>query len=290
MGATNTPTHGCAVLQFTMLATVHESHSNEALKRSLSTSGQLLALFAGDTRRCVIVVEAFLDESGTHGNSPVVCVAGYMGEHEEWKRFEECWDPILRSANIDCFHAKEPRCDPLRPHLVECLKKSKIRGRIVSVGVPTYKHNVAHGAKSVIGNAYAACAFACAGKIGTLAKERNLGPVAFVIEDGQPNVEYVRATLERLIGNDDFNVASVAVAKKRDFVPLQAADFLAHVFGTNQSDWFPRLLGDGEGMALHGHYKGEQLKQLSEGVEEIKRLYRYRKQQAKRAAKRGRKI
>jgi hypothetical protein len=50
--------------------------------------------------------------------------------------------------------------------------------------------------------------------------------------------------LEQLMRALDFDVASVTVAKKKDFVPLQAADFLAHCGSTNDP-WIDKLVGEG---------------------------------------------
>ena len=66
-----------------------------------SVGEQLLALFSGDGRRLVAVIEAYIDESGTDGRSPVICVGGYAGEHDEWTAFERAWEPTLRNAGIE---------------------------------------------------------------------------------------------------------------------------------------------------------------------------------------------
>src|SRR5262245_33298370 len=72
------------------------------------------------------------------------------------------------------------------------------------------------------------------------------GPVAFVLEHGQPNVDFVRRTLEMFIALPDHEVASVAVARKADFAALQTADLLANCYLARDSEWFKRLNRSGE--------------------------------------------
>jgi len=231
----------------------------------------------------VIVLEAYLDESGLDGRWPVVCVGGYFAEHAAWVAFQESWKAVLAAAGVECFHAtKHPA---LWWPLLEHIHAYGLRGMLVTVPASTYREAMAHGAKSAIGNAYAACASTCALKIAELARTRDLGPVAFVLEDGQPNVAFVRGAIERMIGDEQFNVAAVAVARKKDFIPLQTADLLAHCAGTNQEEWLAAMTGDGPGKVFHGHMDEHMLIEASKELEELARHHRHRKQQAKLAAR-----
>src|SRR5437762_1450036 len=111
--------------------------------------------------------------------SPVVCVAAYMGNHEEWALFGNDWSPILELSGIDCFHAKDQRCDHLREPLAECINRREVTGLIVATSAKKYTRNMEQDSRSTLGNAYAACTFACAGKLGDIAKDSNLGPIAY---------------------------------------------------------------------------------------------------------------
>lgn len=229
------------------------------------------------------MIEAYLDESGLDGKWPVVCVGGYAADHDAWTAFQESWQVVLAKANIDCFHAtSHPN---LWGPMLEHIDDFGMRGVLVTVSADHYKRKMSHGARSTFGNAYATCAFSCALKIAERAKADGHGPVAVVIEDGQPNVQYVARTLEMMIGDDEYNIASVTVAKKRDFMPLQAADLLAHCAGTHQVDWLKVMANGGPGKLLHGHMTAQMLRGLSATIEEVKRQYRHRKQQAKSAAR-----
>jgi hypothetical protein len=48
---------------------------------------------------------AYLDESGTH-NAPIMLMAGYLGNTEQWDAFNMAWQTLLKSENIEFCHAK----------------------------------------------------------------------------------------------------------------------------------------------------------------------------------------
>ena len=254
----------------------------------MSISTELLALLSRDGRRRIGVIEAYLDESGTDEVSPVVGVACYAGEHDEWLAFEEAWAPILRGAGIEYFHAQDQRCDPLWPQMLQTIQSRRIQGLLLSVRHDDYKAIPTARFKSTLGNAYGVCTFGCALQMAAWSRENNHGPVAFIIEDGQPNIGFVRDTLESMIGDEVFNVAAVTVARKQDFVPLQAADFLSHCCSIDRIEWLRRLVGDGYGHALQGHLTRADLVRLSGQMEQAWRQHRFRKRQAKLAARSAR--
>ncbi len=53
------------------------------------------------------VIRAFLDESGMHGDAPVVTVAGYFGYPKTWRSFTTEWNKTLRPTGIKVFHATD---------------------------------------------------------------------------------------------------------------------------------------------------------------------------------------
>lgn len=244
--------------------------------------GELLRLFSGDGRRAVVVIKAFLDESGMHENAPVVCVAAYAADHERWKGFEIHWRKVLDNAGIQYFHANEKRCDPLRPVLADAMERFELTGFLCSTGHLDYKNNTGDKFRSTLGNAYAVCAFGSALAVCKWAQNERLVPVAFVIESGQPKVDFVERTLKTLMADDE-RIASVTVAKKTDFPELQTADFLSHCCGTYDRSWLEKLIGDGPGKASHAHITGQQFTQMSEQIRELFRQYRHQKNRLKKS-------
>ena len=220
------------------------------------------------------MVEVYLDESGMHQNAPVVSVAAYAAEHREWAAFEATWTSVLSVAGLPLFHAKESRCDPLREPLVKALRAQQIFGWLCTVDTDAYRDQESHQLKSTLGNAYAQAVFRCATEVCLWSGREGLGPAAFVIEHGQANVNFIKETLELFIGSEELSVASVAVARKDEFVPLQAADFLAHCGGGSERGWLNELIGDGPGRASHAHLGPDDAVRMSEEIEPINRQRR----------------
>lgn len=50
---------------------------------------------------------AYMDDSGTHDDSPNCVVAGYWGGKNEWRRFERAWNGVLHREGIEEFKANE---------------------------------------------------------------------------------------------------------------------------------------------------------------------------------------
>jgi hypothetical protein len=73
----------------------------------------------------VPLVEAYFDESGSHDDSPVLCVAGYIMEAEEAKRFGSEWRAVLEPHGlsafhmVDCAHGNEEFADIPKPTRIE---------------------------------------------------------------------------------------------------------------------------------------------------------------------------
>jgi hypothetical protein len=230
-----------------------------------NVSSGLLALFSGDGKRAVVVMEAFIDESGTHKGAPTISVAAWVGAHWQWKKFLSYWDDKY-------FHAKDPKCAPLKQALFEAIGFGELEGFTAWMNPEDYaKHATAHF-RSGLGNPYSVCAFACAIGVCKFCKDNNLGKVAFAIEDGQPNVEFVRETLEYMKTKERFGIASVATASKKDSVQLCTADFLAHSRSSSE-EWFGTFYDTGR--VWQDHVTPEKVmrmsRQITEGLKRMKR-------------------
>lgn len=70
-----------------------------------------LALFHnGDPGHRLMVMTAYLDESGTHGpQSPLVTVAGFLATAEQWDNYERDMASLMSEYGVRKFHAKEFR-------------------------------------------------------------------------------------------------------------------------------------------------------------------------------------
>jgi hypothetical protein len=51
---------------------------------------------------------AYIDESGTHDNSPISLMGGYLGKEDQWKAFEVAWKALLNGEGVTVCHADWP--------------------------------------------------------------------------------------------------------------------------------------------------------------------------------------
>jgi hypothetical protein len=245
-------------------------------------SAHLVRLFSGDGRRLVAVIEAYLDEaSKTLIGRPVEAVSGFIGTRDQWKHFEDIWSTVLEATGIPYYHGKDPKCHKLRKPMVSAIRASGIRGFTATAFRDEYRQ-AGPEMKSLLGNHYSFLALGLSVNIRKWAQANNAGPVAFVLEDGQPNVEHVMRLIRSLGGGE---VASVACANKQAFVGLQAADFLAHHSAALDKGlaWIHQLLGDGPGQVMWGHLDPNGISGTSVGMAALMRKHRHNKTQKKRA-------
>jgi hypothetical protein len=52
-----------------------------------------------------MILTACLDESGTHADSPICVMAGYVATAAQWKRVEADWAALVAKARIRHIHA-----------------------------------------------------------------------------------------------------------------------------------------------------------------------------------------
>jgi hypothetical protein len=52
-----------------------------------------------------MILTAYMDESGTHGTSPVSVMAGYVADARQWRKFEKRTAKLFRRYHVDVCHA-----------------------------------------------------------------------------------------------------------------------------------------------------------------------------------------
>lgn len=238
----------------------------------LSIGEHLSSMLLGDGERwlAVIALTAYLDEAGTHAQCPVVTVAGFYGNKEQWTAFRKLWKP----HSVD-FHAKD--CGSRYPSLCAAIEKSEINGIFITLGKRTYKAMATEHMKSHLGNPYAICAFEC---VLLICREVNC-PTSFVLERGQPNFAFVDKLLLDMLDAGDNCIASITPAKKTDgFIELHAADFVSYCASSNDKPWLQRLF-DAHRLK-HGHIREKQLEAIGPELAELIKKARRERLKAKR--------
>jgi len=52
-----------------------------------------------------VILTAYIDESGTHGPSPLSVMAGYVADPRQWRNYEKRTAKLFRRYRVDVFHA-----------------------------------------------------------------------------------------------------------------------------------------------------------------------------------------
>jgi hypothetical protein len=60
-----------------------------------------------ESDRLFMILTAYVDESGTHDDSPITVMAGYVGYSGQWRKFEKKWARQLQKFDVTHFHAKD---------------------------------------------------------------------------------------------------------------------------------------------------------------------------------------
>jgi len=190
------------------------------------------------------VFTAYLDESGTHKESDVVAVAGFISDTSRWKKFSQEWQKALDDYGLEYFHMtdfenrqkqfKNWEGQERKNRLNRFLRIIK-KHVLYSVGwvVPRQSFDAIFSdpAKAICGDAYGLAAIACVRSsakimvsmdswaeyvLETGAKGR--GALLWISREGQKDPEW----------RDNNRMQSLKFQDKRRFLPLQAADILAY--------------------------------------------------------------
>lgn len=198
------------------------------------------------------ILTVYCDESGTDAKNRVACVAGYIGQVSEWRKFEKEWSPILKKSpyrvkmmhrsDLETWHGeftKERGWNPSRraAFLAELHPIIKSRTK-VALGSAVIKEDweevMPDWLRRFFGGVYGWCAHECvvASRVWCERPIRTYKhPINWVFEkgaDGQSQVVQMFNELDRdPILRKEFRIGTVSFACK-DVVALQAADVLAY--------------------------------------------------------------
>jgi len=57
----------------------------------------------------LVIITAYMDESGTHAGSPLSVMSVFVGNVRQWVNFEKKANPLFRKFGVQTFHAKKLR-------------------------------------------------------------------------------------------------------------------------------------------------------------------------------------
>ena len=212
----------------------------------------------------------YLDESGTHADSPALAVAGYLADDSSWDSFAVDWRASLTEMGLDHFHMTDfsnkagvyaSWTEDERRERFARLVGITNRHAIASVGTvierALYERLITGAGRERSGGLYGLAAISCAM---TVDKRLPGVSVGYVFENGAQGrgqlAKVLRDNMHYTSEPESLRIRSVTFRDKRMFVPLQAADILAYELYQN----FPRLLGTDSRPIRRSHL--EQLAQI----------------------------
>jgi hypothetical protein len=202
-----------------------------------------------------MIVKFYIDESGTHSESPVLIMGGWVGRLGQWSDFDLRWNKLLKRSGLTYFHSKEMRhskdefkgWDGFRKFgftqmAADVALKSLEFGFTISLNKKAYHEHYVnnHRPKKIpLDTQYGICFRHCLSIVPQMAKEafkRNLD-IKFVLEAGHKNAGDAERIFD-LVKNKGLKhpeekkivemLGTITFGDKKEFPGLQAADVNAY--------------------------------------------------------------
>jgi Protein of unknown function (DUF3800) len=196
-----------------------------------------------------LIFTAYFDESDTHGPSPTLVMAAFLGSSRQWELFGRKIRALQRRDGFTVFHTKKFRalrgefedwgpekCVRLLNDLAAAIRDGLTEG--VTITLPRALYEIEYRGGQVpkgmrLDSQYGVCFRACMYRlvqIVTANKKRHRLHV--VIESGHQNVRDTIRIFDELkaeFQNLGFDIlGDITIAKKSECWPLMIADFQAH--------------------------------------------------------------
>lgn len=189
------------------------------------------------------MMTAYFDESGTHGASEIITVAGYVASVEQWKKFVEPWAQSLKEVGVDYFHMtdvenmqgqfrgwdKEKQIDFIKKHIniINSYTKFSVASSVV---VKDYEELRAEGKSEL--SPYAYCFAQCFERINSWMRgTKYQGAMSYILEKGGKgagDVLNLNQYMEDPHLLNEYRKSPIAFLEKQTTLQLQAADFITY--------------------------------------------------------------
>lgn len=216
------------------------------------------AIFPAFADGWVVMLRAYLDDSGTHDGAPVVVVGGLIGPTEHWDRLEQRWieklsSPLPGKPALKAFHLshlvghfgefrdyKPAEVDRLRYEFREIILQSDLLQIVTVVSRPDWDELVVPPYRDVLGSAEEMCFTGfITNSLEFLRRHKSTNgqKIAYVYDVGRKTPELER--LFRIVEMPEYRpeVASVTWGRVEDMPALQAADFIANENYRASQEW-----------------------------------------------------
>ena len=202
----------------------------------------------------VQMLQAYVDESGTHDGSRHYIVAGYVGAADEWGKFNEEWADVLNDYGLKEFHMVEFKSrfrkskskyshidksdgDRMLDRLTNVISRRVLTGVAGVLPMDAYNQVVKGRYEKYLGRPYTLCTNIMLMAVGRWAQEvdynsKYQGPIIFLFERGAQHKGELEKAHREAANLPEFKEKGWLGAQT--FLPkgsgrgLEAADLLAH--------------------------------------------------------------
>jgi hypothetical protein len=190
----------------------------------------------------LVMIEAYFDESGTHGSALVTCSGGYLFESEKCRTFDAAWRQMLSDFQIPFFHMASVECGgPPMDKLPSELRQALLRRAIsiiketatycVVVAVPPRYYEKIMPDNPLIGSAFNFVTHQTLMATARWADQAHYdGSVHYFFESGHPDEENADAFMHLAVQDEElvklWRYGGHTFMPKMKLPALQAADLL----------------------------------------------------------------
>lgn len=186
---------------------------------------------------------AYFDESGSHDDSPILCLAGFVINRESDDRLCEEWQKMLGDFGLpffhmsDCAHGTRPfdvlsKDDRIKAatRAIALIRESISYGFAVTVNKREFAYIVPKSPH--IGSAYSLCVHAILSSVRTWADTIGFqGTISYVFEQGHRSQREANGIMAKIFKSpklrSEYRYAANSFEDKRAVASLQAADIIA---------------------------------------------------------------
>lgn len=237
--------------------------------------------------RVTAVLVAYVDESGTHAQSPVVMVGGFVGPESLWANFEPDWNEVLSNLKVPYFHASECEAGngiyqslsrPLRESLFDGLARVIAKHKPVAITTAVmrwhWEETKARGIE-IFDDPYHSCFEFCLQHLSKWAKFNYPDELISLVFERQTQFELGATSIFDLYNRNDHwgkEFYSLTFSSPQNVVALQAADLIVYektkheLARLKNPDALHRpvinILSDADVRVIDYPYDGEILKEL----------------------------
>jgi hypothetical protein len=181
------------------------------------------------------MISAYIDESGTHGSSHVLCVSGVYCDEKTRKLLDGKWKKELKRAGIKYYHTVEqchltdqfegrshPETNEIHKNFVNLARNFTLGSVTVCIIYDIYRPGPCPFSH------YTVCAYECISQLLKVRERLGHSSMAAAIEkrSEQGELDRLLETMHQLI--DGWDVLRWQFVSKRDMPGVQAADIMAY--------------------------------------------------------------